>query len=282
MKKYALVLGGGGAKGAYQAGVLKALEEANILQHVHLVSGTSIGAINAFLLMNGLSSHDISKIWFDFNNDEIYGKNNWSSAFSVLGLYNTTGIFKKIEKYLDESAFKRTTLQGYVTLAKVPSKGFLSKLSVKNYEKEYVHLNSATDPLAATMASAAIPIVFGEKKFEGESYVDGGLVDNFPFEPVLNAGANVIFSIGLSSKYVQDVAHPVKTIIDFTPLEDFGAMPKAALDFNAQKLTAYYKQGYEAGMLMINYLRTEKMFNIFKKIKRKKGRIYNMADVLEK
>ena len=50
-KKIGLVLGGGGAKGAYQVGVLKALKEYKLLKHVDCVSGTPIGALNAMKVL---------------------------------------------------------------------------------------------------------------------------------------------------------------------------------------------------------------------------------------
>ena len=48
-KKVALVLSGGGAKGAYQLGMLRALEEAGMERERMILAGTSIGAINALL-----------------------------------------------------------------------------------------------------------------------------------------------------------------------------------------------------------------------------------------
>ena len=51
--KIGLVLAGGGARGAYQIGIWKALRELNIDKHISVVSGTSIGALNAILFMQG-------------------------------------------------------------------------------------------------------------------------------------------------------------------------------------------------------------------------------------
>ncbi|PKN80690.1 MAG: hypothetical protein CVU48_01165 [Candidatus Cloacimonetes bacterium HGW-Cloacimonetes-1] len=47
--KLGLVLSGGGAKGAYQLGVWKALEENGLAKHVVAVSGSSVGALNAIM-----------------------------------------------------------------------------------------------------------------------------------------------------------------------------------------------------------------------------------------
>ena len=49
--KIGLVLAGGGAKGAYQIGAFKALKELKIDKYISVLAGTSIGALNAMLLM---------------------------------------------------------------------------------------------------------------------------------------------------------------------------------------------------------------------------------------
>jgi NTE family protein len=73
MKRLGLCLSGGGARGAYQVGVLKALEELGILQKVYAISGTSIGSVNASLL-TCKSVDEMRDLWFnypasDFNKD---------------------------------------------------------------------------------------------------------------------------------------------------------------------------------------------------------------------
>ena len=129
-KKIGLVLGGGGAKGAYQIGVLKALDEAKILKRVRVTSGTSIGAINSFFLMHDLSIEEIIKVWKEFNNDAIYGKNKYKETRNVSGLYNIKGILEKITPLMNEKLIAKRKLKG-LTLAKVPTKGF----SLIKYEK---------------------------------------------------------------------------------------------------------------------------------------------------
>ena len=53
VKRMGLVLSGGGAKGAYQAGVFQAMEEAGLCPRVEAISGCSIGAMNALLFATG-------------------------------------------------------------------------------------------------------------------------------------------------------------------------------------------------------------------------------------
>ena len=63
--KVGLSLGGGGAKGAYQIGVLKALEEYNLIDSINVISGVSIGAINAYFYLCSNNSQTVYDIWLN-------------------------------------------------------------------------------------------------------------------------------------------------------------------------------------------------------------------------
>lgn len=84
--KYSLVLEGGGAKGAYQIGVVKALREAGF--EFDAITGTSIGAINAAYLVQG-NFDEIYKLWKTLSFSEIFDvegehiENAMSSRFSL-------------------------------------------------------------------------------------------------------------------------------------------------------------------------------------------------------
>ena len=282
MKKIALVLGGGGAKGSYQIGVLKALHETKILKRVRVASGTSIGAIHTLLLMHDLSIEEMINVWKEFTNEAIYGKNKFKETLNVSGFYNTKGILEKILPFTNEEAFRNTKIEGYVTLAKVPTKGLFAKLNMKNYEKEVVFLNESEHPLKAVLASAAIPLVFGEKEIEGTRYVDGGLVDNFPFTPALIANANIIISIGLDPKLLPTKPLPGRLHIDFTPLEELGPFPKVSLDFSPEKTQQYFDLGYENAKALIAYLKREKFFWFGGRLKLRKGRLVTLKTLTAK
>ena len=60
--EYGLVLSGGGSRGAYQIGVLKALEEMGIMKNVTAIAGISIGALNAALYIEG-GIERIESVW---------------------------------------------------------------------------------------------------------------------------------------------------------------------------------------------------------------------------
>ena len=281
MRKIGLLLGGGGAKGAYQVGVLKAFEDAKILRHVRVVSGTSIGAINGFLLMNQLKVSSLKDIWATFNNDIIYGKNKWTETMSVNGIYHVDGILERIKPFLNETGFRNTKIDGYVTTAKSLKRGLLASLNPKYLEKEVIHLNKSPDPLAATLASAAIPLVFSQQEMDGARYVDGGLVDNFPLNPLLEAGAEIIISVGLSPKFVPTTPLLNKMWIDLTPYEELGPMIRSMLDFSQTKLAIYEKNGYAAGRMMIRYLKSTKRLGFFGRLRFQKSRLITFKEVSE-
>lgn len=68
--KVGLVLAGGGSRGAYQIGVWKALSELNIDKYIEVVSGTSIGALNAMLFLQG-NFNLAEEIWCSLTKEEI-------------------------------------------------------------------------------------------------------------------------------------------------------------------------------------------------------------------
>lgn len=279
MKKIGLVLGGGGARGAYQVGVLKALEEIKLLKRVKVISGTSIGAINGFMLLNGLNVERLKTMWYDFQSADIYSVNPLGVAFHSNALFNFDKLLEKIRPFLNPKAFRKGKKQGYVTLARAPGSNVLARLQLLNYEKEVVHLNKADDPVLATVASASIPFVFSNREIDGHLYVDGGLVDNFPYEPLYNEGCDIIISIALQASEGKISAPLSKMWIDFTPSEDLGGLVRSALDFSEDKLSSYYELGYKNGIELLKHLKKEKVFGFFGNVRFKRGVFYNLHSV---
>ena len=72
MRNIGLVLCGGGAKGAYQVGVFKVLEELEIANEIKMISGSSIGALNGALYLM-YSADEIDQIWQQCNWTAIFG-----------------------------------------------------------------------------------------------------------------------------------------------------------------------------------------------------------------
>lgn len=164
--KLGLCLSGGGARGIAHIGVLKALEEHNIFPQ--FVSGASAGSIVGSLYAAGKSIDEIMGIVHGANIFKIF-------TFSALGL--TGGLAKMT--YLREILSQELQAHDFEAL---PSKLFVC---VSNINKGKWVIIKSGNIINAVAASSSIPLIFEPVEVNGELYVDGGLLNNFPIEPLL-------------------------------------------------------------------------------------------------
>ena len=209
--KLGLVLSGGGAKGAYQAGILKYMAEQNI--QPAMVSGTSIGALNAAVISAQKdivqASKVINEIWQALSKTspvEIKkGHLFLTSATILLSFSNIlsrsvigyaidqgidkTGLVKEqpLNNILETHASVELLKDGlplFVSLyeSEGSSKDIINYFSqslfnsfTKNSEFKHIQLLDAEIIHEAIMASAALPYLFKAQKIEGKKYRDGGM-----------------------------------------------------------------------------------------------------------
>ncbi|HHT55928.1 MAG TPA: hypothetical protein GX012_05135 [Acholeplasma sp.] len=267
--KLGLTLGGGGSKGSYQIGVLKALIEEELLNDLKVVSGTSIGAFNACLVMERLSYEKMEEIWLQIDNHEMY---NGLSRFKQdkLGLFDQTKMYEILIANQEKENLRNSNIKGLVVASKVKDISLRKQLSKANMEEKIFHLNNLKDPHKAVLASSSVPIVFGPTKINNNYYVDGGLLNNLPVDLVIKEGCNVIIVISLSptgdlSNYYND-----NIIIDFSPKTKLVRTILGSLDFNEESLINRINQGYSDAKELINYLKDNNViinnkFNLDKK-----------------
>ncbi len=208
MKEYALVLEGGGAKGAYQIGAVKALYERGYKFNV--IIGTSIGAINAAFLCQGdiqvienlwktLSFSDIVDIENEFVQSVMDKKINLSIVNEIRRKINKTlkdrGIDTSLmrdifKKYIDEDKIRNSGIRfGLVTFC-------LSNMKPQKVFIEDIPKGELIDYL---LASSNLP-VFKRAKIEDKSFLDGGAFDNCPVEMLYEAGYKDIIALRLFTK----------------------------------------------------------------------------------
>ena len=162
--KIGLVLSGGGARGIAHIGMLKAFEEAGI--SFDRVTGTSAGAIVGAFYCHGYNSSEMMEF---VKTTRIFRL--MRLAMSRSGLLNMAAMYKIYLKYFPEddfSALKKPLVVSAINLRKGKSTFF--------YEGELIK------PI---MASSAVPVIFNPIDIEGESYVDGGIINNLPVEPLI-------------------------------------------------------------------------------------------------
>lgn len=250
--KLGLALGGGGAKGSYQVGVLRALNEHNLLKNLKVVAGTSIGAINACMVMERLSYEEMLDIWMQMENKEIYtGLERFKD--DGLGLFNQRHMYNKLVELQDRDAIINSDIKGLVVASLIKDVTLLKQAYKNNLEKKIFHLNEMNDPHLAVLASASIPVLFGPTKIDDEYYVDGGLVDNVPLDLLINEGCELIFVIGLNNN-LNLSAYDNYKIIDFSPKNKLSKTVLGTLNFSSDAILSKIERGYLDAMALIEEL----------------------------
>ena len=169
-KKYGYVLSGGGARGIAHLGVIKALEEEGVRPSG--ISGTSAGAIVGALYSYG---HPPLKIL------EIIKKTKL--LFAVRPSLSFTGLLKM-------DALK-DVLKEYLPISFEPLKIPLT-VSATDLRKGSTTYFSSGELIEPILASACIPVIFKPVTIKGTEYIDGGILNNLPVEPLLNKYDKII------------------------------------------------------------------------------------------
>ena len=163
--KIGIALSGGGVKGFAHLGVLKALEEKGI--EADLLAGVSAGAIVGSFIAAGKKPAEVMELinendFFDFAKLGIPDR----------GLFTLGNMTENLEKSLGFKTFEELKIPFYVGAA--------------NIDKARMEYFSQGDLIKIIQASASIPVLFSPVEINGDLYVDGGLFENLPVNPLLN------------------------------------------------------------------------------------------------
>ena len=234
----ALVLQGGGARAAYQVGVLKAVSE--ILGNPRespfpIITGTSAGAVNAAVLAQHADNFaegvaTLIRVWSQFSPDQVYrtdfvgvvkNSSKWLSAFLFgaltkhhkVSLFDNSPLFDLVEKNID---FKRITAHiqtGVLRAIAVTASGYTSGQNCAFFEagpdvqgwrrSQRVGIRVSQFRPEHLIASAAIPFAFPAIKINREFFGDGSIRQMAPVSPALHLGAERVFVIG-TAKLIKD------------------------------------------------------------------------------
>lgn len=205
--KLALVLEGGGARGAYQAGVLKALFEAGY--KFDGVAGTSVGALNGVMVAQN-KFEDSIKIWeeIDFANvldiNNRYGENIANKIFDQDTIKYFYGYFKKLiaQRGLDTTKIKNL-IRANIDEDVLRNSGIdFGIMTYSRTEKQPVALFVDQIPKGEVadyvMASASFP-GFQKTVVGGQEFIDGGVYDNMPINMMIDKGYKDIVAIETKS-----------------------------------------------------------------------------------
>jgi NTE family protein len=232
--KIGLVLSGGGARGAYQIGVFRAMRELEIHHLVTAVSGTSIGALNGALFL--MDDPDIwDRTWEDATFENfLHGgekeksdrrvisslndlrsylstsmrnlKREWDEAESLSDfiLDHSPGLFSqdKLEEVIDANIDKQR-------LARSDIAYYACAYNIDAMRAEYFKVNDLDpeDMNRALLASSCIPFMYEPVRIGEHRYMDGGIhiplydnqdIDNTPVGPVIDESCDIVIIVYLS------------------------------------------------------------------------------------
>lgn len=244
--KRALVLAGGGAKGAYQAGCIKALQEINY--DFEIVTGTSIGALNGLLVVQ----KDYDALYNLWNNIKISDvlKDPVNFNFSFESMISQTNLIKPFFKsYINEKGADITPLKKTIHALYDDQKIFDSEIDYGIVTVKYPNLApleiskdemKRNEPMEYAIASASCFPAFPVYHIDKQGYIDGGYYDNLPISLALKMHADEIIAIELSTEADHDYFLDRPHITLIRPSYDLGGF----LDFNREILDWRIKLGY--------------------------------------
>lgn len=188
------VLSGGGARGALQAGALRALLEADIVPDFFV--GTSVGALNSlFLASRGVSvetARALHQIWLKVRRRDVFPGSALTAALRYLrgqdSLFNGVALRTFMGKQLPSRTMTFGDLQipCYLTAADLRTK------------RLYLFGEHARAPcLDAAVASASIPVMHPPVAYQHLQLVDGGIIENVPADIAMEKGATSIYVLNV-------------------------------------------------------------------------------------
>ncbi|MGL4849333.1 MAG: patatin-like phospholipase family protein [Clostridium sp.] len=255
--KIGLVLGGGGARGAYQIGVWKAFRELKVDKYINVISGASIGALNAVLYAQG----DIElaeRVWKEVTTEKILPTdsiNLLKRSFLVsIGSKNMSFIKKYIPKVFDGGNISRSGLENIIDesidFKKIRNgdiRVYAVCTEIPKLKARYFLLNKENDERMKKIlhGSSAIPMIFENEEIDGVSYIDGGISDNVPINPVYYEKCDLIIVIGLMKGYrVDRTLYPNTQILEIIPSYMEEGFIDGALNFTEENSKVRIETGY--------------------------------------
>ena len=237
-QKIGLVLGGGGAKGGAEVGVLKVLEEAGI--RPDYIVGTSIGSIVGCLYAAGYTPTELEEMftqqeWLSLLTDrradlsgEPYKVKNgvtYIFGFPVIDKNNISfGVLQggRVEEVLDSML----AAKGCVKFNCLPIP--FCCVAASMMEAEEVVLSKGKLP-RAVRASMAIPGIFKPVEIDGEKLVDGGMMNNLPVDVCREMGADFIIAVDLQQEKPQNRESKDNIITSIADMVGLGSIAKWVL-----------------------------------------------------
>ena len=190
--KIGIVLSGRGVRGVAHLGILKSLEEFGV--EPQIISGTSAGAIAGAFYAKGYSIAEILDVvknghFFSFSNISLENK----------GIFSMKGFEKIYNQYFPKNSFDELNIPLCIAATDIL--------------KGEIHYFQTGELAQAIMASSCVPVVFKPIALNGTQYIDGGILDNFPIDPLIGK-CDKIIGIDVNSIQKEEKEIGIKNILD--------------------------------------------------------------------
>ena len=236
-EKTALILSGGGARGAYQVGVLKGLNE--ILPEkqktpFQILSGVSAGAINCAQLASEIHQFSVAieklvYLWSQIKAEQVFKTDFLSLNKFSLGLFGNQKLnalldtaplkelllkncdFSKIKKNLEDQIIESVI----ITANNYDRSSAISFIQARGKSPIWKESRRQAQPTELNvdhiMASSAIPMLFPPIQIQSQFFGDGCVRNNTPCSPAIRMGASKLFVIGVRTQLVSEKEHHLRS-----------------------------------------------------------------------
>ena len=256
MKK-ALVLSGGGTKGVYQVGAIEALRETGNY-HFDIITGTSVGALNAAMLVQG-DFEQMVEMYENLEPEQIIN-GYFPQDMSLAGLIrDRKKVMPVLSDYFKNEGLDISPFLDMVDYYYAPDRFFASKIdfgciaATKHGHKPFYITKAMMREKGRDylIASAAAYPAFPLKNIDGVEYVDGGYVDNSPIDFALRLGADEVVAVEMHKAPVHPFMEGRDHITIIHPQEELFNL----LEFDKEKMMHARALGYADTMKKLGFLR---------------------------
>jgi len=290
--KIGLVFSGGGAKGSYQVGVWKAMQESGLERQVKVVAGSSVGGLNGFMFACS-DCATAERFWRTKVNPSMLfsaGKQDIGLLTKELALASMApqrlrfnpirdlARLLKQEPILEALGMLAKTLAGNAAFSQAGIGALIDEVFEDNLRAKDIELYVAAyqfmyDRTAyfrmrkqepafqkkVLLASAAIPVIFHPVKIGRIHYHDGGCQDNIPISPIAKEDCDIVIIVNIEGCQTavdfQDL-YPQTGIIEIKPSKNLGGMT-SILNFSPKEIEANLDLGYSDGIQAFRILQNE-------------------------
>lgn len=243
--RYGLCLTGGGAKGAYEAGILRYFKEKGIIFSV--ITGTSIGAVNGYFMLKN-SYEKMYDFWLNMQLNKYFDSLNMvvENRLVIEELRRLDDTDKNIDSfYVNYVEVKGCTInEVIVNIKNMPKEEAL--LAVKASSLLPYNYNGDPNSVSAKILFEQFRIDLQEGKYDGYR-LDGGILNNCLIQPFITDRVDKIFIIALSNDFqVPEYIYEYYKKDDIVVLEpNFEVRPEDTVNFTNEFCTRLFNLGYQ-------------------------------------